>query len=386
MFGVKHVGVHELQPGVGVLGGSRAPESERSVGASGARDRAQPGGECADAVLQTGQKCDVDESPAQPPDEPGELDRAGLQQGVPSTDVGRRAEIAVSVAPTRLAGEIATNAGGSVESALHGVLSHSRQVVAADEVTDDEDLRMPGHGQVGFHRDASGMVGLGLEHLCDVPREGHGFNACRPEDGPCRKILGRAAGLGCDGHAVVSHVGDVHPHVQFDSQMFQDLGGFAGEGWREAAKNAASPVEEQYSRVFGFDAVELFGQGSGRHFADLSGQFHTGGSATGYREGEPRVALRSRWQRFGHLECTEQPAADAQRVVEGLHPWRPLREFLMAQVTLTHSDGDYQHVVLKRECGFVGAARRDHARVRVEVDRFAEQGAHVVVARELLAQ
>ena len=245
---------------------------------------------------------------------------------------------------------------------------------------------MAGHGQVGCHRDASGMVGLGLEHLCDTPREWHGLHARGPEDGPGRKLLGRPARLRCDGHAVVSHVGDVHTHVQFDAQILQDLGGFVGEGWREAAQNAASPVEEQYPRVLGLDAVELMGQGSRSHFPDLPGQLHTGGSATGYREGQPRVALRSRGQSFGHLECAEQPAADAQRVVEGLHPWRPLREFLMAQVGLTHSDGDYQHVVVKGERGLVGAAGGDPARVGVEVDRFAEQRGDVVVTRELLAQ
>ena len=210
-----------------------------------------------------------------------------------------------------------------MQSALHGVLSHSWQVVAADEVTDDEDLRMPGHGQVGFHRDASRMVGLGLEHLCDAPREGHGFDACRPEDRPRRVILGRAAGLGGDGDAVVSHVGDVHAHVQFDSQTFQDLGGFAGEGGREAAENAVPAVEQQYPRVLGFDAVELVGQGSSRHFADLSGQLDTGGSATGYGEGEPRVALRSRWQRLGDLEGGEQPRrtlnASSRVFIPGAH-------------------------------------------------------------------
>ena len=58
----------------------------------------------------------------------------------------------------------------------------------------------------------------------------------------------------------------------------------------------------------------------------------------------------------------------------------------MAQVGLTHSDGDDQHVVVEREGGLVGAAGGDQARVRVEVDRFAEQGADVVVTRELLAQ
>ena len=54
----------------------------------GARDRGQPCGECADAVLHASEKCDVDESPAQPADEPGKLDRAGLSQSVPTADVG----------------------------------------------------------------------------------------------------------------------------------------------------------------------------------------------------------------------------------------------------------------------------------------------------------
>ena len=176
------------------------------------------------------------------------------------------------------------------------------------------------------------------------------------------------------------------PMCSSTPRVLQDLGGFVGEGWREAAQNAASPVEEQYTRVFGLDAVELIGQGSSSHFPDLPGQLDTGGSATGYGEGQPRVALRSRGQSFGHLECAEQPAADAQRVVEGLHPRRPLREFLVAEIRLTHSDGDYQHVVVKRERGLVGAAGGDLARVGVEVDRFAEQGGDVAVTRELLAQ
>ena len=102
----------------------------------------------------------------------------------------------------------------------------------------------------------------------------------------------------------MSYVGDVHTHVQFDAQILQDLGGFVGEGWREAAQNAASPVEEQYTRVLGLDAVELIGQGSSSHIPDLPGQLHTGGSATGYGE----VSHASRCgpgQRFGHLECAE---------------------------------------------------------------------------------
>src|SRR5205085_10563402 len=113
-----------------------------------------------------------------------------------------------------------------------------------------------------------------------------------------------------------------------------------GEGWREATQNASSPVKQQYARIFGLDAVKLIGQGSRSHFPDLPGQLYTGGSATGDAERQPGVALRSGGQSFGHFECAEPPAAHAQRVIEGLHPWRPLRELLMAQIGLAHADGD----------------------------------------------
>src|SRR5262249_3571198 len=161
----------ELQPRVRVLGRSRATKDERSVGATGLRDRGQPRCDGADSVLHASQKCNVDQPPSQPTEEPRELDRAGLKQGVSTADVGRRAEIAVTVLRTGLSDEIVTNAGSSVNSALHGVLSDTRQVVATGEVTDYKDVGMPGHRQVGCHGDASGMVGLRIEHLCDMPCE-----------------------------------------------------------------------------------------------------------------------------------------------------------------------------------------------------------------------
>ena len=143
------------------------------------------------------------------------------------------------------------------------------------------------------------------------------------------------------------------------------------KGWRETAEDAASSVEEQHPRVFGFDAVELLGQSSSSHFSDLPGQLDSGRSATGYGEREPCVALGSGRQRFGHLERTEQPSTDAQCIVEGLHPRRPLREFLVAEIRLPHSDGDDQHVVVDRERGLVRAAGGNPARVCVEVERLA---------------
>ena len=81
--------------------------------------------------------------PSQPKNA-GQLDGAGLQQGVAAADVGRRAEVAVPVVLAGLAREVAPDARGDVQAALHGVLRHARQLVAADQIADDEDFGCPG--------------------------------------------------------------------------------------------------------------------------------------------------------------------------------------------------------------------------------------------------
>src|SRR5262249_44068413 len=71
--------VDDLQPGVRMLGRGGVAEDERSVRATGAGNRRQPGGDGADAVLQPGEERDVNEPPTQPTKESGELHRTGLQ-------------------------------------------------------------------------------------------------------------------------------------------------------------------------------------------------------------------------------------------------------------------------------------------------------------------
>ena len=82
-----------------------------------------------------------------------------------------------------------------MQSALHGVLGDAGQLVAADQIADDEDLGMPGHRQIGVDRDAAGVVRRWRRHLGDPPRERHGLHARRPQHGPGRVLLAGAAGL-----------------------------------------------------------------------------------------------------------------------------------------------------------------------------------------------
>ena len=99
----------------------------------GAADGRHPGEYGADPVTEPGEERDVDEPPPQPAGEPGDTQRADLQQRVAAADVGRGTHIPVAVAPARAAGEVAAHTGGHVQTALHGVLGDTREVIAAHQ-------------------------------------------------------------------------------------------------------------------------------------------------------------------------------------------------------------------------------------------------------------
>ena len=328
----------------------------------------------------------MDQAPAQPPERTGELDRPGLQQGVTAADVGRRAQIPITVVLAAAPGEIPPDAGGGMQSALHGVLRHPGQPVPPGEVTDDEHIAVARHGEVGIHGDPPGPVGLCTERLGGMARERHRLDTGRPQHRAHRMVGTRAAVLGGHGDPVAAHVGDVHTEMQIHAQVFEHTLRAVGQRRGETLQHPVAAVEQQHARVPRRDAVEFVGQRPRRQFADLPGQFHTGGPAARDGEGQPLVSFRPRRQRLGDLESGEHPPSDAQRIVEGLHARRPRRELLVTEVGLAHARRDHQIVVVHVEERFVGTTGGDAARVGIETNRLAEKRRHIVVLGQLLAQ
>src|SRR3954451_24417858 len=97
-------------------------QDERAVAAVGPCDGGHPGGDRAEPVADAGEERDVDETPPEPPHDAGQLDRTGLQQGMATADIGRRAKVAVAEVLPHAAGEVTLDACGDVQTALHGVL------------------------------------------------------------------------------------------------------------------------------------------------------------------------------------------------------------------------------------------------------------------------
>ena len=114
---------------------------------------------------------------------------------------------------------------------------------------------------------------------------------------------------------------------------------------------------------------------------DLPGHFDTGGAGSDDGERQQLLAALRIIGPFGLLEGAQNPSAELQGIVDGLHAGREFGEVVVAEVRLAGAGCDDQAV--KR--GFVAVAEqlRDHALVgQVDVGDVAEQ--HLDVA--LVAQ
>jgi hypothetical protein len=79
---------------------------------------------------------------------------------------------------------------------------------------------------------------------------------------------------------------------------------------------------------------------------NLAGHLHAGGTGPDHDEGQVVVdVVTAGGAELGHLEGTEDPAAQLQRVVDALHAGRVLGEAVVAEVGLRGAGGHDQRVV-----------------------------------------
>ena len=98
-------------------------------------------------------------------------------------------------------------------------------------------------------------------------------------------------------------------------------------------------------------------------FGDLPGHLHPGRPGTDHDERQQLLPAHRIAGPFGLLERAENPAAQFQSVVDGLHARRPLGELVVAEVGLPGTGSDDEAVVR----GSVGVAEQDR------VDRLVRQ-------------
>jgi hypothetical protein len=114
---------------------------------------------------------------------------------------------------------------------------------------------------------------------------------------------------------------------------------------------------------------------------NLAGHLHTGGPGADDDEGQQLLAPLRIAGPLGLLEGAQDPATQFQRVVDGLHTRRPLREVVVAEVRLTGAGRQDQGVV-GRAVGVAEQDRVDRLLLQVDVGHVTQEHLRVV----LLAQ
>ena len=121
-----------------------------------------------------------------------------------------------------------------------------------------------------------------------------------------------------------------------------------------------------------------------RQLGDLARQLDAGRAGADDGERQQPLAFDRVAGPFGQLECAEDASAHFERVVDGLHAGRELREMVVAEIGLVGPGRDDQAVVLGR-VALPEQLGDDIAPSQVDVHDVAEQHHGVVlVARTVL--
>jgi hypothetical protein len=123
-----------------------------------------------------------------------------------------------------------------------------------------------------------------------------------------------------------------------------------------------------------------------RELADLAGQLDARGPGADDREGQPGGPLLGVVLPFRHLEGTEDSSTQRQRLLERLHPGRPAREAVVAEVGRPHPTGEDQAVVADGPLAGVRAAHDQSPGRRVDRGHLAHLDRHVALPAQDVAR
>ena len=91
--------------------------------------------------------------------------------------------------------------------------------------------------------------------------------------------------------------------------------------------------------------AEVVLQGAVGQLGDLAGHLDPGRAGADDDEGQRPLGLGRRLRQLGQLEGAEDPAAQLERVVDGLHPRCVAGELVVAEPRLPRAGGDEEGVV-----------------------------------------
>ena len=203
---------------------------------------------------------------------------------------------------------------------------------------------MAGDGEVGEHLHPAGAVEFDARLLGELLAERAGLYAGRPHLALRLDAAGGAVLL-LDDQAVVVDVDDHRVQLDLDAHALEAGRGLATELRAERRQDGRRGVEQDHPGLGRVDVAERALEGLVAHLGDLAGQLDTGGAGADDHEGQQLGALGGVVGQLGLLEGAQDPTAQFECVVDGLHAGRVLGEVIVAEVRLIGAGGDDEVVV-----------------------------------------
>jgi hypothetical protein len=151
--------------------------------------------------------------------------------------------------------------------------------------------------------------------------------------------------LGVRVDTALVHPGDHRAEVDLDPHPLELAHRAALQRLGERVQARRVRVEQHDSRLRGIDPAEVALQRAARELHDPARELDPGGAGADDHERQPdRPQARIRLA-LGHLEVAEDPAAQLERIVDGLHPRRVARELRVPEVGLAGPRREDQAVI-----------------------------------------
>ena len=186
-----------------------------------------------------------------------------------------------------------------------------------------------------------------------------------------------------DGQAHVVDVGDHRVQLDLDAHLLQPALRLEPELGPHRRQHRGCGLDEDHPGLGRVDGPERPGQGPVRELGDLADDLDARRSGADHDEGQPACAFGLRRRHLGGLERAEDPAAQFERVVDGLHAGRERLEMVVAEVGLLRACG-HDQAVERRDPLPVQQLGGDGFVLQVDPDDVAEQTSAFFCLRKMI--
>ncbi len=248
-------------------------------------------------------------------------------------------------------------------------------LVHTGQITDHEDLGMPGEGEIGLHAHPTELVSWRVQAL----HQGRRLHAGRPEHGTSgdpRELRSRVFGT-FQGDPRRIDILYARSRTHLYTPIQQHGSSLVGETLGEGRQHPIRSIDHYDPRRSRVEVPEVAGQGALRDLAQRTCQLDTRRTRTHDHEGELRVALVGIRLPLGGFEREQDAAAQLEGVFDILEAGCVTPPLVMAEVVVRGARGHDQIVVVQ-----LSLDENDTPAVRFDASGFGQEDRRIPLPPE----